>query len=391
VSERLALQRVIGDAVTALDEPYRTMILLRFYDGIPPREIARRLEIPVDTVKSRLRRGLGQLRAALDRAHGGDRGVWSALLLPLAGWRTVPGAAAGGSTGAAGGVSMTEILAMSNAKIAGLALLIVLAAAGAWIATSRARIDRAPRGDDRVAGAALGLLDDESPGSGTASVPLDPGSDTGAATRQPVGSQPAAGARDAAALPLGRGGSLTVRVRANSGEPAAACTVVVAWRSRLTFDDGTSVGRGIECGSAASDDSGRVEFSALPAGTYAVTAKDPAWAAGEALAEIPQERPGAHVVLDLSVEPMGALSGRWEDARGRPLPGFARRRTARTGSTWSRARASRARAATGAFSSPASTCARTPGIPLARLTTRSPTPFTAPSSSRAAVSRTWAF
>jgi protocatechuate 3,4-dioxygenase beta subunit len=50
------------------------VILLRYYDGLPPRVIAERLRVPVKTVKSRLARGLEQLRARLVADLGRERG-----------------------------------------------------------------------------------------------------------------------------------------------------------------------------------------------------------------------------------------------------------------------------------------------------------------------------
>ena len=63
--------RRVGEAVAALEEPERTAILLRHYDGLPPREIAARLAVPVATVKSRLHRAHARLRERLE--EGGTR------------------------------------------------------------------------------------------------------------------------------------------------------------------------------------------------------------------------------------------------------------------------------------------------------------------------------
>lgn len=71
-------ERVVR-AVLALPEPYRSTILLRFFEGLTPREIARRTAVPIDTVKARLRRGLARLRGDLPEGR-----AWSAALLALA-------------------------------------------------------------------------------------------------------------------------------------------------------------------------------------------------------------------------------------------------------------------------------------------------------------------
>lgn len=84
IAEREAVRREVVHAVLALSEPYRDPILLRYYEDLPPREIARRLRLPVETVRTRLRRGLQQMRGQLDATHGGDRTTWMAALAPIA-------------------------------------------------------------------------------------------------------------------------------------------------------------------------------------------------------------------------------------------------------------------------------------------------------------------
>ncbi len=70
------------EALLALDEPLRTTLILRFLEELPPRAVAARMDIPVETVRSRTRRGLGVLREQLDRSFG-DRTSWCSALLPL--------------------------------------------------------------------------------------------------------------------------------------------------------------------------------------------------------------------------------------------------------------------------------------------------------------------
>ncbi len=71
--------RAVIDAVLELPEPYRGVILLRYYENLPPREVARRLGVPVNTVRTQHRRALAQLRGAL--AH--HRSDWRAGLAAL--------------------------------------------------------------------------------------------------------------------------------------------------------------------------------------------------------------------------------------------------------------------------------------------------------------------
>jgi RNA polymerase sigma-70 factor (ECF subfamily) len=62
------LHRRIVDAVLALDEPYRAMLLLRFFEDETPARIAARMGVPPKTVHTRLRRGLERLRALRSNA-----------------------------------------------------------------------------------------------------------------------------------------------------------------------------------------------------------------------------------------------------------------------------------------------------------------------------------
>lgn len=78
---RLDRQRDVLDAVRELEEPFREAILLRYYEELKPRAIAKRLGIPVATVKSRLRRGQERLRAKLAARYG--EAEWRAALAPL--------------------------------------------------------------------------------------------------------------------------------------------------------------------------------------------------------------------------------------------------------------------------------------------------------------------
>src|SRR5262245_33378621 len=73
--------RRVVEAVLALEEPYRTTVLLRFFEDLPPREVAARMGVPVETVRARVRRAVEQLRARLDEQHGGRRAAWLAPLL----------------------------------------------------------------------------------------------------------------------------------------------------------------------------------------------------------------------------------------------------------------------------------------------------------------------
>ena len=95
--------------VRELPESYRTPLLLRFFDDLPPRSIARRLGMPVNTVNTRIQRGLARLRDRLDTEHGGDRRAWVALLLLPKARPVVPGPLASAEVVAAAAIVVAAI------------------------------------------------------------------------------------------------------------------------------------------------------------------------------------------------------------------------------------------------------------------------------------------
>lgn len=97
VAERAAMHREIVDRVLALDEPYRTVLLLRYFEDLPPRRIAERVDATVATVNQQLLRGRQRLREALDAKYG-RRADWRGFFL-LALGREAPTAIGAASTG----------------------------------------------------------------------------------------------------------------------------------------------------------------------------------------------------------------------------------------------------------------------------------------------------
>jgi RNA polymerase sigma factor (sigma-70 family) len=80
--EAMQLQRLLGELVVALEEPYRSAILLRYYEGQEPVQIAESLGIPAGTVRWRVSEGISRLRGALGKRLGDERS-WRLALLPL--------------------------------------------------------------------------------------------------------------------------------------------------------------------------------------------------------------------------------------------------------------------------------------------------------------------
>ncbi len=81
--EQITVQRNLADSVLALDPPDREVVVMRFFDNLPPREIAKRLGTTGPAVRSRLTRALGKLRARLDERHGRDGRAWATALVGM--------------------------------------------------------------------------------------------------------------------------------------------------------------------------------------------------------------------------------------------------------------------------------------------------------------------
>lgn len=83
--ERTVLERALIDAVLRLPDDQRDAVLLRFFENQKPQAIARRFGVPVETIRTRLKRALGRLRAELDDQNDVGRG-WRSTVLTFYGW-----------------------------------------------------------------------------------------------------------------------------------------------------------------------------------------------------------------------------------------------------------------------------------------------------------------
>ena len=134
LAERLETQRRLAGLVAELAEPVRSIVLLRFYEGLDSAEIARRRGEPAGTVRWRLKQGLDELRTRLDQAHGGERARWMAIFAP------VPGATLGWlgprpEPPAISPVPLGGLLMVSTTKlVAGAVAAFGLLAGGLWLA-----------------------------------------------------------------------------------------------------------------------------------------------------------------------------------------------------------------------------------------------------------------
>ena len=117
-------------AVSSLDEPHRSIIVQRYFDGLPLHEIASRLGMPASTVRSNLRRSLQKLKFELQARSGKESHLAGLAILaaPISGTTVLA---------SAGSISftpwITHLLLMSTkTKIAFSAALLLLISWAVW-------------------------------------------------------------------------------------------------------------------------------------------------------------------------------------------------------------------------------------------------------------------
>lgn len=219
--ERMESQRHVAEAVKALPEPYRTAVLLRYFEDMTPAAIAAHFGVNASTVRSRLERGLGQVRHRLQRD----------------GWN-VPALAAAILAAPRRGVVMTGTGALWmawNVKAAAMAAMLVVGGT-LWLSMS-AGGSADPRLPPRREGGAktMAAASEPSPRSSASTEPV----------RTPLAE---AAAPAAAAPPSPR----HVRVVDREGQPVAGVSLVlerrdddgvVQWSQGGVLDQGTVLGR----------------------------------------------------------------------------------------------------------------------------------------------------
>jgi RNA polymerase sigma-70 factor (ECF subfamily) len=204
---RAELQQRVAAAVLALEEPYRATVLARYFDELAPAEIARALGVSVETVKTRLKRGLAQLRDALEPVKG-DAKTLEAALSPLC----LPLAAALAPAGA----KVTAVVVKLAAAL--------LIAAFVHVVVRATRPRAAPPHEPATASAALAT----NPTSGTATQGA-----TDAKRETVEVDDPTPGKPDPAPLPTS--GAIHGVVVDEHGETVEGATVFVAHESDSSF------------------------------------------------------------------------------------------------------------------------------------------------------------
>ncbi len=127
----LELQRRVSAAVSAMAEPYRSAVLLRYFHGLEYREIAAREGVNEVAARKRVARGLDALRERLRRADPDWREA--PAMVALAG-----GGVGSGGTGLAGGLVMAQGMRVTAAT----AMLLMLGGIGVavwWVGNLETR------------------------------------------------------------------------------------------------------------------------------------------------------------------------------------------------------------------------------------------------------------
>lgn len=130
VGARLALHARLAQAVDGLAEPYRSALTRRFFEGLSPREIARRTGKPSELVRKHVSRGLEQLRERLDAEdlRQVEGPTWRQQVFVA-----IPGLSAGSLSATVATIG-AWLMAGSNKVVAAAAIVVIAATAGflAW-------------------------------------------------------------------------------------------------------------------------------------------------------------------------------------------------------------------------------------------------------------------
>lgn len=294
VVERADLHRLMVDEVMALDEPYRQVLLLRWFEEREPVEIAALVGMSAGTVRSQLKRGLERLRERLDRRFG-DRKTWISAFAPIAFGRPARIVTTGGG-------ALTGGLLMSLKSKTVLPLLAVLLLGGVVAVSIAATTIDAPSTNET----AEMRIADGPPAAADDAPALRPAVLFGRAAERRRGP-----------------GGLTARVaRIDSGDAVEGARILLAGRSLADED----VER-----RTTTDADGRFQLAALPAGDAYVLSVEGAGLPPLGLPSIPVTAGRIDDLGTLWLGTPGALDGRVLAASGRPVAGATVRVFATTG------------------------------------------------------------
>ena len=252
--ERERARRSLLGAVFRLDEPYRSTIVLRFYEGLPPRDVAKRMQVPVETVRTRTRRALARMRVDLDEKQG-DRRNWRALLAPL----TTASPPAGPLFSPLLGGTLA-MLTSSRIAVVGMLLLV---GAGVWFVQGLHTDPETQAGGTDMPGLSLGEGDEGPVLAGRAEGGKD-------ADTEPDTPSRASPTLDIFRKQRSQGRLRGIVLSGRTHKPVANARVFAVFERGVVPDGMHLSSLPMEGDSTRTDARGRFVFPALPLGAYAI-------------------------------------------------------------------------------------------------------------------------
>lgn len=304
ILERESYRQEIVRAVLDLEEPCRSAIILRYLEELSPRVVARRLGVPVETARTRIKRGLELLRRKLGSGPG--RGFLGSWLLAAATLR--PGGGPVEALAAALNPVAGVLVMGMKAKVAISAAVLAAASLFVWTTLPESAPSRAPEEAGSVLDAAARVAEERPTPDGPP--PPEPASPVAAsATEAPLAD--AAAAATPPAPPA-----------AGEPDPYGALEVRVVWATDKTPATNVLV-RVLPFGSPdpffnevleATDSAGRIRIDRIHAGTAAIFSVF----GGDVRTKVSA---GATAAATLEI-PLGAtIEGRVVDGGDRPVGG----------------------------------------------------------------------
>lgn len=311
VLHQLERETKLQQALVALEEPYRSALYLRFHDGLKPKAIAERMDVPVKTVNSWLHRGLQKLRDQLDGAYGGGEEGRAAWLSGMALLATGGRAASHAAPSAASGVAGAKISSAAVALAAGLAVATV--GVGLWWHQRTETV--APLGEPPIGSSSeVTLFGVTGPAAGalaaTGPAKAGPARTLAGSAVDPAGSlTPGAAASTASAE---QGVEVVVTACRVGGDPVAGHPLVLTQRGWSGTPGADSL--------LTTDANGRVTFQVDPDLKYQLSDMlGSNWLyLDDELASLEE---GGALSKALLLRPTTAVSGRVLDSGGEPQPG----------------------------------------------------------------------
>ncbi len=220
---RQELLHLIRHEASHLDEPYRTVIRMRFFDNELPAQISQRLGRSTNTVHSQIQRGLARIRKRLDRRTERACDNWVAAILA---WKADTRGPLAGAKHATG-MKDREVHPpkQRTGRVVAIAAAVLVASALLWSGTRQpVTMPLAP-----VAEVATPPVDDPAP-----SIRVDRVMESRESDDSPLSESPEV---PPAVSPAGPLGSLNLRVVDQSDQPVEGASVLLQFPEPLGIRD----------------------------------------------------------------------------------------------------------------------------------------------------------